>query len=83
MGVGELESVCLPKGIHVQMFHKQCAEQTKIFWGWIWARSHYYAASEKREGKLVLEFQASITDLRGLGTASSEEVREVGAHHSR
>lgn len=38
--VGELESVCLLQGIHVQMFHKHCAEQMKIFWGWIWAKCH-------------------------------------------
>lgn len=35
VGFGELESVCLLKGICMQVFHKHCAEQIKLFWAWI------------------------------------------------
>lgn len=32
VGFGELESVCLLKGIYMQVFHKHCAKQIKLFW---------------------------------------------------
>lgn len=77
MGVGELESVCLPKGIHVQMFHQHCAEQTKIFWGLDLGQESRVCSPGEKTGIIADGILGTSTGLRGLGAAASEEVREV------
>ena len=70
------------KGIHVQMFHKHCAEQ--FSGAGFGPRATSVQPLIKRKGNSVMEFWISITGgLRGPGAAGSEEMRDVRAFYSQ